>query len=326
MEVDADTLASLMTAPDVESVEEDHLAEPGLATSGTLVRAPAAWAMGDTGSGIAVAVLDTGVDRAHPFFGGRVVHEACFSSSFAAHRSSSVCPNGTGRQTGEGAAAPCSVAGCHHGTHVAGIAAGYQSDGFAGVARNAQIIAIQVFSRFDDPSLCGKPSCVLSYTSDQLRALDHVLTLGARSTVASVNMSLGGSVFTSQKSCDAANPAMKRAIDMLRGAGIATVISSGNSGYVNAVSAPGCISSAVSVGNTTSIDTQFMPSNIASFVTLMAPGTAIRSSVPGGGYASLTGTSMAAPHVAGALAVLRQRIRTPASTISSPRSGPAATR
>lgn len=307
MEADVQSLQSLASDPEVESVEEDRLAKPDLSTSVPLVTAPMAWSSGKTGSGVAVAVLDTGIERNHPFFGGRVVAEACFSSNYAPQSAVSLCPNGTDTQTGAGAAAACTVSGCFHGTHVAGIAAGYSSASFAGVARDAQIIGIQVFTRFNDSVICGgASSCVMSYTSDQIRALDHVLSLRNTYTIASVNMSLGGSPQTSQATCDARNTATKQAIDALRAVGIATVIASGNEGYANAISEPGCISSAISVGNTNNSDQVFMPFNIASFITLVAPGTFINSAAPGGGLTTASGTSMSAPHVAGAIAILRQ--------------------
>lgn len=310
MEADPQSLQSLASDPEVESIEEDRLAKPDLSSSVPLVNAPAAWSSGFTGNGIAVAVLDTGVDRTHPFFGGRVVYEACFSTTYAGQSATSVCPNGQASQVGTGAATPCTVSGCFHGTHVAGIAAGYQSQSFAGVAREAQIIAIQVFTRFNDAGLCGgASSCVMSYTSDQIRALDHVLQLRTSYTIASVNMSLGGSPQTSQATCDAENASTKQAIDALRAVGIATVIASGNEGYANAISEPGCISSAISVGNTNNSDLAFVPFNIASFITMVAPGTSINSSAPGGGFTTASGTSMATPHVAGAIAILRQANR-----------------
>jgi len=313
MEVDPSSLASLAIDPEVEGVEEDRLAKPDLATSVPLVGAPTAWSMGYTGAGVGIAILDTGVEASHPFFGGRVVHEACFSSNVPTQGATSLCPNGEPTQTGAGAGAACSgMGGCGHGTHVAGIAAGYQSSSMAGVARDAQIVAIQVFSRFSG-SVCGSGQCVLSYTSDQIRALDYVRSIRATYNIASVNMSLGGGVHATQSSCDLANQSTKAAIDALRAAGTVTVIASGNDGYVNAMSEPACISSAVSVGNTTDNDNIFIPSNIASFLTMMAPGTGIRSSIPGGLYGNLTGTSMSTPHVAGALAILRQA--SPSATV-----------
>ena len=315
LEANSETIAALMTDPEVASVQEDRLAKPDLATSVPLVSAPTAWGFGYTGQGVAVVILDTGIDRTHPFFGSRIVHEACFSTTYAPDRATSLCPNGATRIAGAGSAAACSLSACIHGTHVAGIAAGYQSASLAGVAEAASIIAIQVYSRFDDRTICdGASSCVLSYDSDQLAALDYVLSLRGTYTIGAVNMSLGGDVHTSQASCDFANPATKQAIDALRAVGIPTVIASGNDGYANAISEPGCISSAISVGNTTKTDALFSPSNIASFISVMAPGGSITSSVPGGGFAVLSGTSMATPHVAGALAILRQS--SPSATVN----------
>jgi hypothetical protein len=128
-------------------------------------------------------------------------------------------------------------------------------------------------------------------------------------------MSLGdySYAYSSRASCDADNAARKAAIDNLRSIDIATVASSGN-GYSSGVSAPACISSAVGVGATDDDDHVLSFSNVAPFLDLMAPGGAITSSVPGGGTASFDGTSMAAPHVAGAWAVLKQA--SPSATVS----------
>src|SRR5262249_39681160 len=128
--------------------------------------------------------------------------------------------------------------------------------------------------------------------------------------LASANLSLGGSLSTS--SCD--SDPTKSIIDNLRAAGLATVIAAGNDGATNAVSAPGCISTAVSVGATTKADVVASYSNMASFVPLLAPGSSIYSSFTGATYGTASGTSMATPHVAGTWAVLKQAA--PNATVS----------
>lgn len=296
VDVDEAGLAVLQQSGQVIGVSEDLLMEPTLSQSAPLVEANQASAMGYDGTSWAVAVLDTGVDKNHPFLAGSVVNEACFSAN-------GNCPNGSSVQYGSGAGGSCTYSGgCAHGTHVAGIVAGSNAS-FSGVARSADIIAVQVFSRFGPNECGGAPACPRSYTSDQVKALEWVYSLRNTRAIAAVNMSLGGDGYTGF--CDGLLPATKAAIDNLRAAGIATVIASGNNGYTNALSAPACISSAVSVGCTSKTDSVCYFSNSASFLALLAPGLYINSSVPGTGYSISSGTSMAAPHVAGAWAVLK---------------------
>jgi subtilisin len=309
LEVDSTALAALYGDASVTSIQEDALEPPDLAESGPLIGETNAWASGYTGAGWTVAVLDTGVDKTHPFLAGKVVSEACYSTTDAGYGTTTVCPDGPG-QVGAGAAAYCplSIAGCSHGTHVAGIVAGHSYSGvtFNGVAKDANIIAIQVFSQATGTQCGSNSPCALAFVSDQIRGLERVYALRNAYNIASVNMSLGGSSYSDQSSCDAANAPRKAAIDNLRSVNIATVISSGNSGYTDSMAAPGCISSAVSVGATTKADAVASYSNSASFLSLLAPGSSIISSVAGGGFASWNGTSMAAPHVAGAWAILKQ--------------------
>lgn len=307
-EVTPAQLDAMASSGRFERVVEDELAFISLAESGPLVGAPEAWSIGARGAGEAVAILDTGVDAAHPFLRGRVVEEACFSSRSAAQGGAPVCPNGETRQTGEGAARPCGAAGCEHGTHVAGIAAG-RGARFSGMAPDADIIAIQVFTQFSDvaggPAPCrggGQPSpCIASFTSDQIRALDYLRQLSLQRPIAAANMSLGGG--RSATACD--SDMTKDVIDQLRAAGITTVIAAGNNGFPDAVSRPGCISTAVTVGATDKQDRLAPFSNNGPLVDILAPGVGVQSSVPGGGFAAFSGTSMAAPHVAGAITALR---------------------
>ena len=100
------------------SIQEDELSEPHLAQSTGLVESTEANSLGRHGANQHVAVLDTGVDKAHSFLAGRVVSEACFSDGD--------CPGGVSSSTAVGSGVPCTFApgDCEHGTHVAGIAAG----------------------------------------------------------------------------------------------------------------------------------------------------------------------------------------------------------
>ena len=306
MTVDAAALNTLLADPDVESVAEDRRVYPVLNETSGITKANLAWQAGFTGAGQAVAVLDSGVETTHPFFAGKVLAGACFST--ASTDITSYCLNGGPTQIAAGAGNNCPdlALGCWHGTHVAGIAVGQSgvlSPTAAGMAPGANLIPIQVFVKD-----CSGASCaILAYDSDLLAALEYVLTLKTRANnpiaVAAVNMSLGGGQFTA--ACDASAPGLTTVITSLRTAGVATVIAAGNNGNPAAISYPACISKAISVGSTTKQNTISSFSNNASFLSLLAPGNGIVSSYPGGQFVGSSGTSMATPHVAGAWALLK---------------------
>lgn len=173
-----------------------------------------------------------------------------------------------------------------HGTHVAGIVAGSTY----GVAKAASIVPVRVLD-------CAGSG----FASDVIAGLDYILTTNAGAP-AVVNMSLGGPI----------DPALDAAVAKLVAAGIPVAVAAGNS-FVDACTfSPANVPGAVTVGATTTyaltgVDMRATYSNTGSCVDLFAPG----SDIPSAGIASdtavvtLSGTSMASPAVAGALALLR---------------------
>jgi Subtilase family/FG-GAP-like repeat len=330
-------LNALAADPRVLLIHYNTQDPPDLVESVPLIGMPAAYAANATGVRQAVAIMDTGLQTNHVFLSQNMVEEeACFSNAGAG----SLCPDGTAEQIGAGAAdattARCINNGvniCTHGTHVAGIAAGDNSveDGAPenGVAKNARIIAIQVFSRVDNIVRCGgRAPCVLSGIDNRIRAFEWLFTNaltpedGVR--LAAVNMSIGGG--TTRVACD--NNAQKPAIDALRNVGVASILSAGNLGRTDQVGLNACISTAIAVASSTKGDAISEFSNMASLVALVAPGgfgprqpcnleggnaniLSSVSGVPGNNdldnetFGCKFGTSMAAPHVAGAFAAIR---------------------
>jgi subtilisin family serine protease len=316
--VDEPTLTALVALSEVLRVGADRFLDPDLAISTTVIGSAAVRnALGNPGAGWNIAVLDSGVDKNHPFLAGKVVSEACYSPN--------LCPSGSS-STAAGSAAPCTIDRCEHGTLVAGVAAGKRSAGgtFDGVASEAGIVAVQVFRRLtgDDCADAGRPSpCIRGRASDTLQGMERVYDLRTAFPIAAVNLSLSdGFRYTSRADCDDANQDFRDVIVNLRGAKIATVAGAGNSALDGAgqfrpgIAAPACISEAIAVGATTNTDAVAGFSQTGTLLTLLAPGVNLVSSLPGGAFtngsagsfnAPRSGTSYATPHVAGAFAVLR---------------------
>ncbi|GGH27665.1 alkaline protease [Alsobacter metallidurans] len=312
-EVDASALEKLNNDPNVALVTRDTPQPLALMDSVPFIGGSAAHSDGYDGHGYAVAVLDTGVQYDHPALAGSISAEACFSTpSSNQYKLKSLCPGGHDVSLVAGAARGCpsAIPGCEHGTHVAGIIAGhnmkFEGKTFEGVAPKATLVVVQVFTQFLDQDECGGSApCILSFTSDQLRALEWLYKQIDRFNIAAINMSLGSGYFDAP--CDRTS-ALTEIIERLKSKGVATVVAAGNSHYFDAVAEPACISSTISVAaenKAGDIDVEY--SNRSNLVHFVAPGTRIVSSVPGGGYTALSGTSMAAPHVAAAFAAFRSK-------------------
>jgi uncharacterized repeat protein (TIGR01451 family) len=313
MIVDEAALEALAADKTVTNIGLDIAVPPAMNDTIPLIGANNNHFLNYTGSGWSVAILDTGVDKNHPALFGKVISEACYSSNVSAQGATSLCPGGATSSTATNSGLHCAtgISGCDHGTHVAGIA--------ARVAPSARLIPIQVFSRFSDSgsitpcqNVNRTSPCTLSFTSDQVSALNRVWGLhisGNNINVASANMSLGGGFHTGP--CDHLSQynSLRLAINQLRDQNVATVIAAGNSSYRNAMAAPACLTPAISVAASDKSDQVASFSNISVYTTLIAPGTPILAPVPANLspiYQSKGGTSMAAPHVAGAIASFKE--------------------
>lgn len=327
---DAAALETMKNAPEVVSITEDLPLKQSLAESLPIVGAPGGVANGFSGAGQAIAILDTGVDKNHPMFAGKVVSEACYAFQDPTILVFTTCPGGIVPSTAVDSGVPCNIpaqptSDCGHGTYVAGVAAGRDTAANRfGVAKDASIISIQVFSRIDNPALCNglQTPCLAAFTSNVIAALEQVYALRTTFNIASVNISIG---FLPDTDCDTFPTVapVKPAIDNLRSVNIASVAASGNRSSTNAIDFPACISTAIGVGATrdgsgtsTPVNTVSSYSNSADILNLLAPGDSISTAAfPGGGYTSGgSGTSLAAPHVAGAWAILKQQ--QPNATVS----------
>lgn len=310
-EVDAAQLAAIAGSGLVAAVHENRLSKPLLTRTVPHIGTPNLRAVGLRGKGQIVAVLDTGVLSLHDFFydpatlRSRVVREACFSS-IVNNRSNSVCPGYIPFLEGPGATTPCWViSACYHGSHVAGIAAGRANAtaSYDGVAPDASIMSVQVFSLFGSYAAVAYLS---AYDSDILSGLSYVRTRRlAGDPIAAINMSIGGGFVTGP--CNSSP--FETIIASLKRLDVATVIASGNDGMSTGVSAVACPPSAVVVGSSSLTDRVSTFSNSSALVDLLAPGEAVTSasSRTASSYNTSSGTSMAAPHVAGAFALLRQQ-------------------
>lgn len=335
--VDADGLDALANVPGVVSIQPDIVGRPDVGQSRLVVGANVANAAGCDGADWAVAVLDSGVDLDHDAFaGGKVVAEACFSTHLPGSDQESMCPGNATESTAAGSGDDCAPGAfpgtiCPHGSLVAGVAAGNDPGGVVGVAPEADVISIRLFTEYTDGADCpggaGGPfaaGCPLVNASDLMAAIEHVGDLSATHKIAAINISIdmtltpmGPQATTS--ACDgvAALAGIKDAVDFTNSLGIPTVASTGNQDKLDRINPPSCLSNVISVAYTqdgsthnniaTTVDSVGHDPNRAAFMDFWAPGEWITTAWPNNTTFTVRGTSVAAPHVSGAIAALRSK-------------------
>ncbi|MEV4876501.1 S8 family peptidase [Streptomyces cyaneofuscatus] len=270
---------SAATTSGIARIWLDGVRKATLDRSTGQVGAPAAWARSYDGTGTKIAVVDTGIDATHPDLAGRVVAERNFSGS----------PDAKDR--------------VGHGTHVASTAAGTGAKDarFKGVAPGARLISAKVL---DDRGV-GDDSGIIA-------GVDWAVAQGADV----INMSLGG------PDTPGIDPMEAQVNKVSAEKGVLFTIAAGNSGPGRGtVASPGSADAALTVGAVDDDDAIADFSGVgprtgdgAVKPDLTAPGVAITAAAAAGtggqnppGYATKDGTSMAAPHVAGAAAILKQK-------------------
>jgi len=303
--VDQEALDQLLASPLVEEVFVNRPVKPTLDKAGPLLGQPEAEAEGFDGHLTSIAIIDTGVDWTSPDLGGTP------SSTFPTYKVIG------GLNIIDNSLPPFDDIG--HGTHVAGIAAGMDGK-YRGIAPEATIVSYKVFDA------AGGGGTFADITS----AIDQAITDkdAGLYNIKVMNLSLGVSLeFPSHEACDA-EPDSTAFFDAVAD-GIEVVVSSGNDGFLEGISYPGCISVVTSVGATYKesysttqdwgdcrdvnppVDTPVCWSNRGELIDLYAPGANIISAKAAvvaqdpadpPGFISESGTSMSAPMVAGAAA------------------------
>jgi subtilisin family serine protease len=308
VDADAATLKALARRPEVERVVPDvpfRIPKPipgaaagpkALEWSLLRVRAPEAWAaFGSRGEGITVGSIDTGAQFDHPAlarqYRGRQP-DGTVDHAYNWFDPSQVC--------GSPSNVPCDNAG--HGTHTLGTMLG--DDGEPGPNQ----IGVAPAARWMTAKGCEDLSCSV----EALLASAQWLLAPTDLSGANPRPDLRPQVINNSWGGGPTDPFFREAVQAWVAAGIFPVFSIGNSGPAcGSAGIPGAYPESYAVGAFDSNDAIYAysgrgPSAFEGITKpdIMAPGVSVRSSVPGGGYESYTGTSMAAPHVAGTVALM----------------------
>jgi subtilisin family serine protease len=310
-------LDSLTRVSGVERVWPSYTYHELLDRTPQLIGAPTVWGptLATAGEGMKIGIIDDGIDQTHPFFSAaRYSYPPGFPKGQTAYTTPKVIvartfapPGLDGRYT----RLPFDPVASDHATHVAGIAAGddgtvtrtgFNLSGIAPRAYLGNYRALTVPSQFG-----------LNGNSPELAA---AVESAVRDGMDVINLSLG------ETDIEPTRDILARALNAAAAAGVVSTVAAGNSGDLGlgAIDSPASASKAIAAASSTgghgSVETDTAsdfssegpaPYSLTFKPDVTAPGDEVASAMPGGTYATLSGTSMSAPHVAGAVALLEQR-------------------
>ncbi|MBW2963193.1 S8 family serine peptidase [Candidatus Woesearchaeota archaeon] len=277
-EITQEEFELLKNDPDVEGIFLDKVYTIDLDGSAVIINSTLANAMVQnysvslTGAGLTACVVDTGIDYNHNALGGGWGNRVLGGYDFV-----------------NGDADPADDHG--HGTHVAGIL-GSNDSTYQGVAPDVDFVAVKVCN--------SSGGCD---GSDMLSGIDWCNNYSTTYNITVISMSIGDNDDHNASDCPTDfDSAINTAVSL----GMTFVAASGNNGLKTGISSPACSPNATSVGATNKDDTIWSSTNSGVLLDLFAPGALIRSTYPNNAFATISGTSMATPHVSGAVVLLNQ--------------------
>lgn len=311
-------VARLHSLPGVREVDAGATYRVSRITASDVKKAAATWQTGlpNQGAGIKIAIIDDGVDQTHPYFSpAGYSMPAGYPKGQAAYTTAKVivarafAPAGT---TWRYARAPFDPVQSGHATHVAGIAAGNAGTTATGGAKTSGIAPRAYIGNYKALSVPTDANVGLDGNAPEIVAAIEAAVADGMNVI---NLSLG------EPEVEPERDIVARALDAAAAAGVIPVVAAGNDfeeyGGGSLIS-PGTSEKAITVAAVTSPEAS--GSSLADFSSsgpsplslrlkpdVSAPGVSILSSVPGGQWEAMSGTSMAAPQIAGVAALLKER-------------------